>query len=105
MNGDQTGNEILRALGSQESSITSLTKAVDKFGEKLDDAITTCHEFEAYKESRKTIEPRLDAVEKNYDTMKTAFKTTMAIAGIAYGVVIAILGLIIWLFRNGLLKA
>jgi hypothetical protein len=64
MNGEQSTNEILRAVGSLEGTIKLLVDETHSHREELKSVSVTCQRFEAYSSARKDLPERVTAVEK-----------------------------------------
>jgi len=125
MNGDQSTNEILRVVGSLESSVIRLEKVVDKFDEKFDEkfapVVRTCQTFEEYAKARSDIPIRLAAVEKiaddfmktkpvleeqseYIDKLRTTIKACIIAAGTINAVVLFLIAVLTWMFNTGHLR-
>ncbi len=55
MNGDQSQNEILRAIGSLEGTVNSLVDSLNDQHEDLKGVRITCQRFEDFREAQKDI--------------------------------------------------
>jgi len=125
MNGDdQALREILRAVGSLESTLraqaetnTELKAEVRDLGDKLDVAMTTCHNFEnfegeyrKYKEDRKDIPLRLQTLERtaaDYELLKQEFIVLKSQYNRLYilGIALQAIGLgLLWLIGKGYMR-
>ena len=64
MNGDHEASEIMRAVGSLETSVNTLVSQVKEMSNDIKGVTKTCNDFEGYKESRKDIPERIGDLEK-----------------------------------------
>jgi chromosome segregation ATPase len=83
MDGDQTNNEILRAIGSLESAVQHLSDNMSQLCEFKDALLATKQEFEDYKAGREGIpekiamlEGKTNVLESNYCNLKTLAEAT-----------------------------
>jgi hypothetical protein len=121
MNGDQQGNEILRVIGSLESSVKSLEKKVDSFDEKFAPVIRTCQSFEDYANDREDLPERITTLEKVADeyikskpdqdeqkkyiaSLRTTIRACIIAAGLINAVMLALIAIMTWLFHSGYLR-
>jgi hypothetical protein len=75
MNGDQSTNEILRAVGSLEGTVKVLVESFNDVKSDLKNVGTTCTKFEEYQAARKDLPDRLSRVEsiaEDYQKSKIA---------------------------------
>lgn len=79
MNGDQTSNEILRAIGSLEKAVEKLSEDMESLCDFKDELLATRQEFRDYKEIRKDLpdqisqlQTRAERLENSYSSLKTA---------------------------------
>jgi len=89
MNGNQENSEILRAIGSLETSVQNLSKSMSQLCEFKDALLATKQEFEDYKTGRRDIpeklailEGKVRAQEANYTNLKTLAEATASEVGI-----------------------
>lgn len=121
MNGDQTGNEILRAIGSLEGTQKELIKSIDALKSDLDSARRTCQSFEEYARAHENDPERISTLEKVADdylkskpdqeeqkkyveNLRTTIKACIIAAGLINAVLLAGIGILTWMFRSGYLK-
>jgi predicted nuclease with TOPRIM domain len=85
MNGDQTNNEILRAIGSLEGAVRKLSEDMGKLCEFKDELLATKQEFADYKEVRKDLpnaindlKTRADRLESSYARIESLTETNAA---------------------------
>lgn len=121
MNGDQTFNEILRAVGSLEGTQKELIKKIDTYEEKIGIALDFCQSFEDYKKNRTDLPYRISELEKvvhEYKNgaaqreadskylanLRTTFRALIIAAGLTNSVVLALIGIMTWMFHSGYLK-
>jgi hypothetical protein len=110
MNGEQPTNEILRAIGSLESSVTALTKTITDNQEDLKHIRLTCQRFEDYREARKDLPDKIAVIQSiiaDYpaDKAKIAFLIERYKAILAFGVALyALMGLVGFALSRGWLK-
>jgi len=83
MNGDQENSEILRAIGSLETAVQTLSNNMAQLCEFKDALLATKQEFEDYKAGRKGIpekiamlEGKTNMLESNYCNLKTLAEAT-----------------------------
>lgn len=109
MNGDQENSEILRAIGSLETAVQTLSNNMAQLCEFKDALLATKQEFEDYKAGRKGIpekiamlEGKTNMLESNYYNLKTLAEATASEVGIlkkwadkAQGVQLAINALVL----------
>ena len=85
MNGDQTNNEILRAIGSLEGAVRKLSEDMGRLCEFKDELLATKQEFADYKEVRKDLpnaindlKTRADRLESSYARIESLTETNAA---------------------------
>lgn len=121
MNGEQTGNEILRVIGSLESTVGRLEKVVDNFDEKFEPVIRTCQSFQDYAKAREDLPDRVCTLEKvadeyikskpdqeeqkkYIDNLRTTIKACIIAAGLINAVLLSGIGILTWMYHSGYLR-
>ena len=113
--------ELSREFGELKGAVNALITQVGKIDEKLDPIKATCQRFEYYREARKDLPDKIDAVDRNVaqcqsncsnhtEDTKAYYKKTDYLMAWSYkvaGIVIAvnmIVGAIVLLVELGVIK-
>jgi ferric-dicitrate binding protein FerR (iron transport regulator) len=114
-------DDIVRAIGNQETAIRLLTDEIRKIQPKLEEALSTCQSFEEHQARVADHEPRIQKLEKvaaEYEReepnrraeskylndLRTTLRAFMIAAGLTNSIVLALIGLAAWLLKSGYLR-